>query len=135
MGLCAIALSTGLLMHLNWGWVVFASLLTGALYTTLGFLLVIRYRSIQEFLIPMIFAVVLLELPGLVYLGMPEYPILYALPTYAVLWLYRASIEVVSPYHLIYAVVYPLILVVFAFRFGARLLPKYVSEQLGTHEG
>lgn len=129
-----VALWTGLVGELNWGWVLLGSLLTGALYTVLGFLAVIRYGSLNEFLIPMMFATILLELPGLVCFGMPEFAGLAVLPTYALLWIFRAALGPVPIPTLVYAIGYPLIWFVVSFWLGSQMLQRYAAEQMGTDQ-
>lgn len=131
VAITAIAISTGLLDSVSWGWILLASALTGALYTTLGFLTVIRYESLNEFLFPMIFATVLLELPGAVCFGMPEFPALAVLPTYALLWAFRSALEPVPAGTLIYAIAYPLLWLIVALFVGRKMLRSYVAGQLG----
>ena len=131
VAITAMALSAGLLGPVNWGWILLGSALAGALYTMLGFLTVIRYDSLNDFLFPMIFATVLLELPGAVCFGMPESPVLAVLPTYALLWIFRAAIEPVSAATLAYAIVYALLWFIAAFLIGREMLRRYVAGQLG----
>lgn len=130
--IAGVALWTGLVSELHWGWILLGSAIAAALYTTLGFLAVIRYRSLNEFLIPMMFVTILLELPGLVCFGMPEFAGLAVLPTYALLWIFRAALEPIPPHWLIYAIFYPLIWFVGSFWFSHKMLRRYAAGQLGT---
>lgn len=129
--IAAAVVAFGWTAHMNWGWILVASLLTGALYTTLGFLTVIRYDSINDYLFPMILGVLFLEIPGLVCFGMPESKMLFVLPTYGLLWLFRAALEPVPLGVLIYGVVYPTVWLVSAFLLGQRALRRYVAGQMG----
>ncbi len=131
VAITGMAISAGLLGPVNWGWILLGSALTGALYTMLGFLTVIRYDSLNDFLFPMIFATILLELPGAVCFGMPESPVLAVLPTYALLWTFRAAIEPVPAATLAYAIGYPLLWLILAFLMGRKMLRRYVAGQLG----
>ena len=131
IAITGMAISEGLVGPVNWAWILLGSALAGALYTTLGFLTVIRYDSINDFLFPMIFATVLLELPGAVCFGMPEFPVLAVFPTYALLWIFRAALEPVPAMTLTYAIGYPLLCLIIAFLVGRKMLRRYVAGQLG----
>ncbi len=126
-----LAYSNGLLAHVNWGWMLLGSLISGLLYTLFGFMTVIRYDSLNEYLMPMVGVTLVLELPGFVCFGMPEYWILYVLPTHGALILFRAAIESMEPWQLIYAVVYPTLWSITLFWMGRRALPQYVARTIG----
>jgi fluoroquinolone transport system permease protein len=127
----AIAIGAGLLDHVNWGWILLGSALTGALYTLLGFLTVIRYDSMNDFLMPMMFVTLFLELPAGVIFGMPEFHALIILPTYALLWIFRAAVEPVSAWVMIYAIGYPLLWLAVAFLLGRNKLREFVAGRIG----
>jgi fluoroquinolone transport system permease protein len=131
VAIAGIAISAGLLGPVNWGWILLGSALTGALYTTLGFLTVIRYDSLNDFLFPMMFVTILLELPGAVCFGMPESSVLALFPTYALLWIFRAAIEPVPATTLVYAIGYPSLCLVVSFLISRNMLRRYVAGQLG----
>jgi fluoroquinolone transport system permease protein len=53
----------------RWGWLLPASALLAAVYTMLGFIAIVRYDSINEFLIPSLGYVLVLSLPLVGHLG------------------------------------------------------------------
>lgn len=126
-----LTFSNGLVTHINWGWIILGSIISGLLYTLFGFLTVIRYDSLNEYLMPMIGVTLVLQLPAMVCFGVPEYPLLYILPTYGPLILFRAAIEPGSPWQLIYAVVYPTLWIIVLFWIGRRALPQFVARTIG----
>jgi fluoroquinolone transport system permease protein len=127
----AAARVSGLLSEADWGWVLIGSALSGAVYTLLGFLTVIRYDTLNEFLMPMIFATALLQLPALVCFGMPEYRLLYLLPTHGPLLMFQAALNPLPPATMIYAVLYPSAWILVSFSWGRRALRRFVTGGIG----
>lgn len=80
--------------------------LTAALYTLSGFVMIARYDSINEFLLPSTLLVLLLQLPVLDVLGVYESPVFLLFPTYASLLLLEAAFHGVPTWKLVYAVGY-----------------------------
>lgn len=73
-----------LLVHgpgLAWGPLLAGSLLTAAIYTLAGFVVVARYDSINEFLLPSSLWVALIQLPVLDCVGLLESPLFWLWPT------------------------------------------------------
>lgn len=126
-----IAIAAGLAENVNWGWILLGSAMTGALYVLLGFLVVIRYDSINEFLIPMMMVTLLLELPAGVCFGMPEFRALIVFPTYALLWIFRAASDPVPLLTLVYAIGYPMLWIAGAFLIARPSLRRFVAGQIG----
>lgn len=122
-----LALAEGLVSEVNWGWVLAGSLCSAVLYVLLGLLTVIRYDTLNEFLIPMTFATLVLEIPGMVCLGMPEYWWLYVLPTQGPMLMFQSALEPRPLGTMVYAVVYPLLWMGGAYWFGRRALRRFVT--------
>lgn len=131
LAITILAFGNGLLIHVNWGWIILGSLISGLLYTLFGFITVIRYDSLNEYLMPMVGVTLVLEIPGFVCFGMPEYRLLYVLPTHGPLILFRAAIEPTALWPLVYAVVYPTLWIVALFWLGRRALPRFVVRTIG----
>lgn len=75
-----------------------------AFYTLLGFVVISRYESINEFLIPSIGVVTFLALPLLAYFGAVDRSVFYVHPIQPYLLLIRAGFVAVSNADVIYAV-------------------------------
>lgn len=127
----SIALMNGLLSDVGWGWVLIGSAFSGAVYTLLGFLTVIRYQSINDFMMPMVLVTVLLQLPAMVCFGMPEYLALYLLPTHGPLLMFQAALEPMPTSKMIYAVVYPSAWILVSFFGGRRAFHRFVTGGIG----
>lgn len=131
VAITTMALMNGLLPEVRWGWILLGSALSGVIYTLLGFLTVIRYDSLNEFLIPMILATGLLQLPALVCFGMPESVLLYALPTYGPLLMFQAALDPLPPWTMVYAVLYPSAWILISFWKGLQAFHRFVAGGIG----
>ena len=127
----AIARANGLLPDVEWGWILAGSTFSGAVFTLLGFLTVIRYDSLNELMFPMILVTALLQLPAMVCFGMPEYPALYLLPTHGPLLMFQASLEPVPPWKTAYAALYPSAWILLSFLWGRRAFHHFVASGMG----
>ncbi|MDJ0852404.1 MAG: ABC transporter permease [Myxococcota bacterium] len=105
----AEALAIVLLVHgpaLDWLPVVAGVLLTGTLYTLLGFVAIARYDSINAFLLPSSLFVLVAQLPVLDRVGLLESPVFYLWPTQACLLLLEGGFRPLSGAELAYALLY-----------------------------
>ena len=130
----SVALMNGLLTEVNWGWVLVGSAFSGSVYTLLGFLTVIRYQSLSDFMMPMVLVTALLELPAMICFGMPEYLALYLLPTHGPLLMFQSALEPVPAmpaWKLVYAVVYPSAWILASFFGGRRAFHKFITVGIG----
>lgn len=92
----------------DFGWLAAAAgtVLSATLYTCLGFVLVSRYDSINEFLLPSSLFTFAMQLPVIDVIGLWESPLFLLWPTYASLVLLQAAFQPVPVWKLAYAVVY-----------------------------
>ena len=88
------------------GPLVAGTVLAGVLYTLTGFLLVARYRSINEFLFPASLFTVALSLPMLHYFGVWDSGLLYLHPFTAPLVLLAGAFRPLPPWQWAYGVLY-----------------------------
>jgi fluoroquinolone transport system permease protein len=87
-------------------WLVVGVVLTSLFAMLVGFLLVARYATISEFLVPSSLPFVALMAPMLDYFGVWTHPLLYLLPSQAAILLLRAAFLPVERWQLGYGVVY-----------------------------
>ncbi len=127
----AIARTSGLLSDVEWGWVLAGSVFSGVVYTLLGFLTVIRYDSLNEFMFPMILITMLLQLPAMVCFGMPEFAPLFLLPTHGPLLMFQAALEPLPAWKMTYAVGYPSAWIFISFLWGRRTFHRFVTVGIG----
>ena len=88
------------------GPLVAGTVLAGVLYTLTGFVLVARYRSINEFLFPASLFTVVLSLPMLHYFGVWDTALLYLHPFTAPLVLLAGAFRPLPPWQWVYGVLY-----------------------------
>ncbi|MXW34720.1 MAG: ABC transporter permease [Acidobacteria bacterium] len=88
------------------GPLIAGTVLAGVLYTLTGFLLVARYRSINEFLFPSVLFTTVLSLPMLHYFGLWDTGLLYLHPFTAPLVLLGGAFRPLGPWQWIYGVLY-----------------------------
>ena len=119
---------------INWFWLVLGLVINAVTLTLLGLLLVVRYDSINEYLMPAALLTGIFELPALVYFGVPESILLYILPTQGPLLLLRYAFEPISTGQLIYAIVYPLICIVGGFVLSRRAFRTFITRRVGLSQ-
>lgn len=78
----------------------------GMVFTLIGIILVVRFHSITDFLIPMAALTVPLQLPFLHFLGVVEHPLFLLIPTSAQVMMMRASFSVLEPHEWLYCIGY-----------------------------
>jgi fluoroquinolone transport system permease protein len=87
-------------------WLVVGVVLTSLLTLLVGFLIVARYETISEFLVPSSLPFVVLMAPMLDYFEIWQHPLLYAIPSQGSLLLLRAAFAPVETWQLAYGVLY-----------------------------
>ena len=131
MIIAVFARMNGLLPGADWGWILIGSCFSGAVYTLFGFLVVIRYSTLNEYLLPMALVAGLLQLPALVCFGVPEFLLLYLLPTHGPLLMFLSGLEPLRTSTMIYAVLYPAAWILVSFWLGKRAFHRFVAGGVG----
>lgn len=117
----------------SWLPLIVAVSLMSATFVLLGFVLVARYDSITNFLLPSVGWLVAWLVPMLASIGLWENPIFYLFPTHAQLLLAQAAVRPVSGAELAYAVCYSLVsLAVFA-HLARGAFRRFVVRGEGVH--
>jgi fluoroquinolone transport system permease protein len=81
----------------------------GMVFTLIGIILVVRFHSITDFLIPMAALTVPLQLPFLHFLGVIEHPLFLLIPTSAQMMMMRASFSGLSSLEWVYCIGYSVV--------------------------
>ena len=116
---------------INWFWLTLGLIVDAIVFTLLGFLMIVRYDSINEFMMPAALVIALFELPAIVYFGFPESILFYILPTQGPLLLLQQAFSPITTIQLIYALTYPTILIVIGFILSKRAYRKFVTRRVG----
>ena len=78
----------------------------GVIYTLMGIVLIVRYRKITDFLLPVAAIMGVLQLPFLHFLGLVEHPAFLVIPTSAPTMLMQGAYISLAPWQWVYGIVY-----------------------------
>lgn len=95
-GACALAMVYFYSESVNWLRIIPAALLSGALFTSLGFLLVAPFEKILNYFFGMAVGLTLLNIPMLDYLGIYSHELMWLLPTQPAMKLLAGSFHEMS---------------------------------------
>ena len=117
---------------INWGWYVLAVVGMSAPISLLGFVLAARYNGINEFLVPGVFFLVLMQLPLLGYLGIWDSPLLYLVPSQPGMLLLEAAFGRVPLWETGYALLYMAVLIYLGWRWAEQTFVRVIARQVGN---
>jgi fluoroquinolone transport system permease protein len=106
--------------------------LASVLCCLIGFVLIARYDSINEYIFPSVFYNALLQLPMVDYLGLWRSDLFYLHPLQGSLLLMRAAFSPVPGWQWIYAGAYGLACVALAGYIGKRAFDRFVVAREGV---
>jgi fluoroquinolone transport system permease protein len=104
-----------------------------AFYTCLGFVAVVRYDSINEFLMPSVLFMMALQVPLLDYVGIVESPVFLAWPSQAGLFVLRDAFGELAGWERAYAALALPVWVGLAFWWARRAFRRLVVRREGVH--
>ena len=107
--------------------------LAAILYTLVGFLLVARYRSINEYLFPSVLFTAVLSLPMLHYFGLWDSGVLYLHPFTAPLVLRAGAFGPIPPWQWAYGVLYSVAWAGLLLLAGRRAFQRFIVEREVGH--
>lgn len=107
-------------------------ILTSALYVLAGFVVVARYDSINEYLLPSVMYTSLLSLPVVPFLGRWEHWLLYLHPLQAPLVLMQAAFEAVETWQVVYGVLYAILWIGLMYRFSQHAFLHFIVGRAGA---
>jgi fluoroquinolone transport system permease protein len=93
-------------------------ILMGAMLTLVGFVMIVRYDSITDFLIPVVVVNLALQLPALYFTGVSDTLLWLIVPTTAPTMLMWAAWHPVEDWHIIYGLVYSLVIIAVLYRWA-----------------
>jgi fluoroquinolone transport system permease protein len=100
--------------------------LAAGLYCLAGFLVVVRYNSINEYLMPSMLYTSALSLPMVAYLGQWDHWLIYLHPLQAPLILLQAAWQPAPWWHWLYGLVYSLLWLSILYRASQRAFYRFV---------
>jgi fluoroquinolone transport system permease protein len=103
----------------------------GILYTLIGIVLVVRYSSITDYLLPMAGVAVILQLPFLYFLGWVEHWSFLLIPTSAPTVLMVGAYRSLAGWEWVYGVGYTAVLLIGLSMWAYRAFQTHVIEKVG----
>ena len=104
-------------VDVHWMMAVLGSAYVAVLYSVLGVAVLMRYRSFNALLAPIVLWSIFLECPELQYVGAPGGWLYYLAPTYGPLLLFESAVgKTLSSPQWIYALTYPMVWIVVGYR-------------------
>lgn len=101
----------------------------GLFYTLIGLVVVVRYESVTDFLLPSTLYTVGLQLPLIDYFGIWQSPLFYLFPTQPALLLMRAAFEPIATWQLAYAIVGSVAAVGATYLWASRAFDHFIVQQ------
>jgi fluoroquinolone transport system permease protein len=117
---------------INWGWYVLAVVGMSVPISLLGFVLAARYNGINEFLVPGVFFLLVMQLPLLGYLGIWDNPLLYLIPSQPGMLLLKATFNGAPLWEIGYALLYLAILIFVSWRWAEQTFVRVIARQVGN---
>ena len=116
----------------NYGLLIAGVVLMGAMLTLMGFVMIVRYNSITDFLVPVVAVSLVLQLPALYFTGTSDSLLWLVIPTAAPTMLIWAAWHPVETWQVIYGFVYSLVLIGGLYRWALIAFQKHII--LGERE-
>jgi fluoroquinolone transport system permease protein len=118
-------------VHFNWLLLILGIFLLMAMYTLYGFVIVSRYDSINEFLLPSVIWTMAYSLPLLYYFDIWRSWILFLHPIQAPLLLMQAAFQPIPTWQIVYGVLYAALWAGIAFYGSQRAFMRFVVRKEG----
>jgi len=118
-------------VRFNWFWMVLGILSLIAIYSLYGFIVVSRYDSINEFLLPSVLWTIAYSLPLLYYFNIWRHWLLFLHPMQAPLTLMQAAFEPLPTWQIAYGVLYSALWAGIAFYASKRAFTRFVVRKEG----
>ena len=115
----------------NLPWLLTGIVAIGIVYTLLGIVLIVRYDSITDYMIPMAFLAVILQLPFVYFLGWITHPILLVIPTSAPTVLMQGAFGPLATWELVYGTVYTGLLIAGLTYWAHRAFETHIVAKVG----
>lgn len=118
---------------INWGWYALAVVGMSVPISLLGFVLAARHNGINEFLMPGIFFLMVMQIPLLGYLGIWDSPLLYLIPSQPGMILLKAAFQGAPLWEIGYALLYLAALIFVGWRWAEQTFVRVIARQVGNN--
>lgn len=113
----------------NWLLVIGGTILMSLLFVLAGLILIVRFSTITDFLIPTLIVMLPLQLPVLYFSGISESWVWLISPASAPTMLIWGAWNPLEPWQLLYAIVYSAVLIALAYRWALHAFTHHVILQ------
>jgi len=103
----------------------------GVMYTLIGIIMIVRYDSITDFLIPLTLVAIVMQLAFLYFLGLIETPLLLVIPVSGPTMIMTAAYRDLSAVEWIYAIGYTSVLLIGLSVWAYRAFETHIIKQVG----
>ncbi|MBX3052321.1 MAG: ABC transporter permease [Caldilineaceae bacterium] len=117
---------------INWGWYMLAVVGMSVPISLLGFVLAARYNGINEFLVPGILFLVVMQFPLLGYLSIWDNFLLYLIPSQPGMILLEAAFTGAPLWEIGYALLYLAALIFVGWRWAEQTFVRVIARQVGN---
>lgn len=113
----------------NWGLILGGTALMGAMLTLFGVILVVRFDTITDFLMPALLVAIPLQVPALYFAGLSDSPLWLVIPTSAPTLLIWGAWNGLEAWQVLYGIGYSLLVIAAAYVWASRAFTRYVIEK------
>lgn len=114
---------------INWLLILGGTALMGAMLTLCGVILVVRFDTITDFLMPALLVAVPLQIPALYFAGLSDSPLWLVIPTSAPTMLIWGAWNGLEAPQLLYGIAYSLLVIAVAYVWASRAFTHHVIEK------
>lgn len=114
---------------INWLLILGGTALMGAMLTLFGVILVVRFDTITDFLMPALLVAIPLQVPVLYFAGLSDSPLWLVIPTSAPTMLIWGAWNGLEVWQVLYGIGYSLLVIAAAYVWASRAFTRYVIEK------
>ncbi len=118
---------------LNWLAMIFGIVLLGPIYTLFGFIAIIRYDSINEYIFPSVLYSIIFSIPMAFYFNLLESQLFYLHPLQAPLLLLKAAFQPIESWQVLYGIFYSLLWIGIVFSISKWVFYRFVIARGGVN--
>jgi fluoroquinolone transport system permease protein len=118
--------------NFNWLYLLAGIFLTAFFNCLYGFIIVARYDSINNFILPSVLWTMVLSIPILDYLGIWVMPLMYLHPVQAMLTLLKGAFQPIELWEAIYGVLYSTLWIGILFTLAKRAFDRFIILKQGV---
>jgi len=113
-------------LGINWLLLIAGTALLGSMYSLFGAILIVRYATITNFLMPAGLVTLILELPALYFAGLSDSPLWLVIPTSAPAMLIWGAWHTLEPWQVVYSLGYSAVILGISYRWALGAFNKHV---------